>query len=333
MARASTTFQEIPRHGKPAIIVRSFGWAMLFLLAAYLINNVLVVWFDFPGLRGLGGEDNARALIEAGLFIVAILAGIGVVIASRDLSLRWDAHRVHMFNRYLARALFWSVFLVGIGDATIAFLRTESLIDPLFGEAAARNLARANWTGSHVHTVLIAAGFVIAAFTRSLSFIWLSLLIVLAELLIVISRFVFSYEQALMGDLVRYWYATLFLFASAYTLYDEGHVRVDILYAGLNRRTKGLLNAVGSVLLGMTTSWVILFVALNGPQSIVNAPVRNFEISQAGPFGMYVKYQMAAFIALFGVSMLIEFVSYFFNSVADMRDEPGHREPSQASAH
>ena len=76
--------------------------------------------------------------------------------------------------------------------------------------------------GPWVHVPLIVVGFVLALFTRTLGFPWLALLIVAAELLIVISRFVFSYEQALMGDLVRYWYAALFLFASAYTLLRRG---------------------------------------------------------------------------------------------------------------
>jgi hypothetical protein len=48
---------------------------------------------------------------------------------------------------------------------------------------------------------------------------------------------------------------------------------------------------------------------------------------------MFVKYQMAAFIGLFGVTMLIQFVSYFFDAVADARDEPGHREPAPAGGH
>ena len=76
-------------------------------------------------------------------------------------------------------------------------------------------------------------------------------MIVAAELLIVISRFVFSYEQTLMGDLVRYWYAALFLFASAYTLFDEGHVRVDVLYSTFKEKTKGKVNAYGAILLGI----------------------------------------------------------------------------------
>lgn len=306
---------------------------MLAMLAAFLINNVLVVWFGFPGLRGIGSEGGAAGWVNLALYILAIAGALAVVFTSPNRSLRWDAHLVHRFNTYLIRALFWAIFLVGLFDASIAFLRAETLTVPLFGDAIGQGLSRPNVVGPWVHIPLIALSFVIALFTRTLGFPWLALLIVAAELLIVISRFVFSYEQALMGDLVRYWYAALFLFASAYTLYEEGHVRVDILYAGLGRTTRGYLNAQGTILLGLTTAWVILWIAFNGPQSIVNAPVKNFEISQAGPFGMYVKYQMAAFIGLFGVTMLIQFVSYFFDAVADWYNEPGHRDPGHSAAH
>ena len=114
--------------------------------------------------------------------------------------------------------------------------------------------------------------------------------------------------------------------ASAYTLFDEGHVRVDVLYAGFGRTTKGFVNAIGSILLGMTTAWVILGVGFNGRQSIINSPVANFEVTQTGGVGMFVKYQMAAFLGIFAITMLIQFVSYLFEAVADYRDEPGHRD-------
>lgn len=332
MARVSA-HTEIPRHGRPAIVARIFGWSMLAVLAGFLVNNVLVVWWGYPGLRGFGTEAATDAWVQLAVYGVAVGLSVALVLASRNRSLRWDAHLVHSFNVYFIRALFWSVFLVGIADASIAFLRSEELASVLFGETIGGYFTRASWVGPFVHVPLIAASFVIAAFTRTLGFMWLALLIVAAELLIVISRFVFSYEQALMGDLVRYWYAALFLFASAYTLYDEGHVRVDILYASLGRSTRGYLNAQGTILLGMTTAWVIVVIAFNGPQSIVNAPVKNFEISQAGPFGMYIKYQMAAFIGLFAITMLIQFVSYFFDAVADKRGEAGHRDPAHPSKH
>ncbi|MBV7409364.1 TRAP transporter small permease subunit [Maritimibacter sp. DP1N21-5] len=324
---------EIPLHGKPAILQRLFGWIMLGVLAAFLVNNVLVVYFGFPGTATVTAEGGVLAMVQAALYAVGIAIAAVFVLITQDRSIRWDAHRIHMFNVYLIRALFWSVFFVGVVDAVIAFARVEDFFTPHLGQDTARALARANWVGPYIHAPLVVLAFIVALFTRTLGFTWLALLIVTAELLIVVSRFLFSYEQALMGDLVRYWYAALFLFASAYTLFDEGHVRVDILYAGMGRTRKGLFNAFGTILLGMTTVWVILAVGFGGRQSIINAPLANFEVSQAGPFGMFVKYQMALFIGLFGITMLIQFVSYFFDAVADARDEPGHREPAPSDAH
>ena len=323
---------EILRQGEAAPSHRIFGWVVLAAMTAFLINNILEVGFGFPGLTEIF-SGSAGAWVPALVYVALAALAIANVLRTPSRTLRMDAQSIHNFNIYLIRALFFAVFFVGIADAAIALLRTESLLEPLFGQDLARNLGRANWVGPVVHMPLVVLGFIVAVFTRTLGFTWLALLIVVAELLIVISRFVFSYEQALMADLVRYWYAALFLFASAYTLFDEGHVRVDILYASFTRRRKGTMNAIGTVLLGMATCWVILAICFNGKQSIVNAPVMNFEVSQAGPFGMYAKYQMAAFIALFAVTMLIEFVSYYFEAVADHRDEPGHRNTESVSAH
>ena len=118
-------------------------------------------------------------------------------------------------------------------------IEREGLLPVLFNESTASALLRSGFIGPNIHLPLIIVGFLIAVFSRTLGFLWLALMIVAAELLIVISRFVFSYEQTLMGDLVRYWYAALFLFASAYTLFDEGHVRVDVLYSTFKEKTKG----------------------------------------------------------------------------------------------
>ena len=54
-----------------------------------------------------------------------------------------------------------------------------------------------------------------------------------------------------MGDLVRFWYAALFLFASAYALIHEGHVRVDVLYTSFSESKKAWTNTIGSSILGI----------------------------------------------------------------------------------
>lgn len=306
---------------------------MLGVLSAFFINNALIVGWDLPGLRDLlaGNAAGAAGWVSVAVYAACIGLAIVFVLSTPNRALRWDAMRIHAFNSYLIRACFWVVLLVGLVDAAIALMRVESLLPLMFSPAMVTDLGRVQFVGPYVHIPLIVLGMVIALFSRTLGFHWLALMIVAAELLIVISRFVFSYEQALMGDLVRYWYAALFLFASAYTLFEEGHVRVDVLYANFGPTRRGFFNAWGSILLGMTTAWVIIWIGFNGKQSIINSPVMNFEVTQSGTTGMFIKYQMAAFLGIFAVTMLIQFISYFLESVADWRDQPGRREVAPVS--
>jgi TRAP-type mannitol/chloroaromatic compound transport system permease small subunit len=167
-------------------------------------------------------------------------------------------------------------------------------------------------------------GFALALVTRTLGFQWLALAVVLAELAIVISRFVFSYEQAFQADLVRFWYGALFLFASAYTLYADGHVRVDVIYSGMSVKKQGFVNMIGCLVMGVLFCWIILVMGMDGKASVVNAPILALEITQAG-FGMYVKYMMAGFLAVFAVTMMLQFCSYLLESAADWRGDPGGR--------
>jgi len=40
---------------------------------------------------------------------------------------------------------------------------------------------------------------------------------------------------------------------------------------------------------------------------------------------------MAAFLAIFAITMLIQFTSYFLEAIADYRNEPGHRKPASVA--
>ncbi|MEM1201487.1 MAG: permease, partial [Pseudomonadota bacterium] len=120
--------------------------------------------------------------------------------------------------------------------------------------------------------------------------------------------------------------------ASAYTLIEEGHVRVDVLYAGFQQKTKGLVNVIGSLFLGISLCWVILVLGMGGKSAIITSPLLTFEVSQSG-FGMYVKYLMAAFLAIFAVSMMVQFTGYMLEAYADYRGDPGKRKLESAPSH
>ncbi|NQW15732.1 MAG: TRAP transporter small permease subunit [Rhodobacter sp.] len=317
---------ETPQHRTPAPVARIIGWTMVAALVAFLINNVMNVGFDIPTATAIYAGQGGAAFMPWIVYAIAVAAAVIFVIRTPYTALRTDAMKLHKVNVYLIRAFFFTVLIVGVVDVTIALFRVENVLAIFFSEDMVRNFNLARFVGLYIHIPLIILSFILAAYSRTLGFAWLALMIVAAELLIVITRFVFSYEQAFMGDLVRYWYAALFLFASAYTLFDDGHVRVDILYAGFTNKTRGFVNAIGSIVLGSATCWVILAIGFNGKQSIINAPVWNFEITQTGSIGMFVKYQMAAFLGIFAATMLIQFISFFFEAVADYRQEPGRRE-------
>ncbi len=316
----------------PALLMRIFGWTMLATLVTYLLNNYLIIKKGLPGITPLFSNDfSAQALLQAAIYLAGFVLALMYVLGSRHKPLRADASAITRFNTFLIRGFFWAVLFVGLADMAISFLRVEGLLGNVVSEEMVKQLGRSSYRGLYIHYPLIALGFLIAIFTRTLGFHWLAILIVAAELTIVITRFIFSYEQAFMGDLVRFWYAALFLFASAYTLLEEGHVRVDVFYAGLSRRAKGAVNAFGSILLGMTLCWTILILGFKGKASIIYGPLSNFEVSQSG-FGMYTKYLMAGFLAVFAVTMLIQFVSQMFEAYADLRNDPGGREAEAEDA-
>lgn len=326
------------RYPAPAnvLLVRVFGWIVLALMAAFLANVVMTFYLGLPGAAPIvrrmfeGAEaasdtGTAWGWLQIAIYVFLPLAVAARIAVSPRRTLRADAGLISRGNGYLVCAVFWAMVTVGLSDALVSFLRVEGLLDAVVGSGLASDLSRSAYRGVHLHLPALAAGFLIACFSRTLGFHWLALLVVLAELLIVFSRFVFSYEQAFMADLVRLWYAALFLLSSAYTLQDDGHVRVDLLYAGLRRSGKGCVNALGAVLLGMTFACTVLLVGMWSATGVINAPLMVFETTLTG-FGMQTKYLLAGLLGVFAVSMLIEFVASLFVAVADMRGDPGGRD-------
>ena len=299
---------------------RFLGWFFINMLIAFMINNILNLAYKIPFAIELITKNELLSLLPILIYLVAFGLSLFISYINLDKSYKWDSDLLHRFNLYFIRSCFWSVLLIGSIDVAIAFMRVEEVSNMLFDDYLVRALKKPSFVCTFIHIPLVFVSFVIGYFSKTLGFTWLALMIVCAELFIVITRFVFSYEQSFMGDLVRYWYAALFLFASAYTLFEDGHVRVDVFYANLKSKTKSIVNAAGSILLGISTCIAILFVGFNGKQSIINSPILNFEITQTGSIGMFVKYQLAAFLGVFAISMLIQFISYYFSSLSKMNE-------------
>jgi len=312
------------------IIIRIFSYSLLAMTFVFLVNNVLTVWFDWPGIKqlfahyGMFGFRKLSKPLEASIlttayiqlffYFASVLLAIFYVIKSIKQTLKTDAEILTKFTTYIIRSSFWAVLIVGLADLLISFMVVEKLVGPVLGETLRVKLVIPAFRITFVHFPLILISFVIGYFTRSVGFIWLAVLVVASEFFIVVSRFIFEYEQAFQGDLVRFWYSALYLFASAYALMHEGHVRVDVLYTGFSERKKAWTNSMGSLFLGIPLCLIVLFLGMGGKASIINGPVISFEITQQGSNGLYLLYLMAVYLAVFAVSMLTQFTSYFMSS-------------------
>jgi TRAP-type mannitol/chloroaromatic compound transport system permease small subunit len=312
------------------IFLRVFSYSILAFTFIFLANNVLTIWFEWPGLKQLfahyglfgfkklstplSGSVLNLCFIQLIFYFLSFIVVLIYVFKSINQTLETDAKILTNITAYIVRSSFWAVLIVGIADFLISFLVVEKLAEPIFNEDIKINLVIPSFRITFIHFPLILLSFVIGYFTRSVGFIWLAVLVVGSEFLIVLSRFIFQYEQAFQGDLVRFWYAALYLFASAYALIHEGHVRVDVLYTGFSERKKAWTNAIGSFAFGIPLCLIILFLGMGGKASIINGPVISFEITQQGSNGLYLLYLMAVYLAVFAVTMLIQFTSYFMSS-------------------
>jgi TRAP-type mannitol/chloroaromatic compound transport system permease small subunit len=315
----------------PDRALRVFAWTIVATMVAFLVNVYLTMWQEWPGVNAffehigsdsgsLVGNALVQAWVQVLLYPLALAVAIALIEFKPSRSLYGDYLALAAVSAYIVRAAFWAVLLVGIADMVISFMRVEGILARWFSAEIVTQLGRSSYRGATIHYPLIALSLVIAAFSRTIGFHWLALLVVVAEFQIVLARFIFSYEQAFMGDLVRFWYAALFLFASSYTLIHEGHVRVDVVYAYFSERGKAWANLFGSLLLGIPICWIILARGMSDKTSVITKPILSFEISQSG-FGMYTKYLMAGFLLIYAVSMMVQFSGYFLRSAAVLRGE------------
>jgi len=64
----------------------------------------------------------------------------------------------------------------------------------------------------------------------------------------VVMRYFFNDVSIAMQELEWHLFAVMFMFGIGYTLKEDGHVRVDIIYDQMSKKTQAIINLVGSLL-------------------------------------------------------------------------------------
>jgi TRAP-type mannitol/chloroaromatic compound transport system permease small subunit len=91
---------------------------------------------------------------------------------------------------------------------------------------------------------------------------WCALAMVVVQVVVVLMRYVLGVGSIWLSEAVVYAHATLFMGASAWTLQQGGHVRVDIFYADASPRSRAVVDLLGAVVLLLPFCCVLAWFAL-----------------------------------------------------------------------
>lgn len=78
---------------------------------------------------------------------------------------------------------------------------------------------------------------------------WFTLALVVLTFTVVVLRYGFSLGWIWFQESITYLHAAVFMLAAAWTLGEDGHVRVDIFYRNASPRTRAVINVAGITLL------------------------------------------------------------------------------------
>ena len=90
---------------------------------------------------------------------------------------------------------------------------------------------------------------------------WLTVVMVLLTFIIVILRYGFNLGWIWLQESLTYFHVAVFSIAAAWTLQQDGHVRVDIFYASMSRKIRARVDLLGSLLFLVPFCIFILVIA------------------------------------------------------------------------
>ena len=93
----------------------------------------------------------------------------------------------------------------------------------------------------------------------------LYILIVLIVLVFstVFFRYVFNMSYIIIQEIIMYLHALIFMFGISYALKENSHVKIDILYNSLNKRTQRVISIAGLVSFILPTALFIIYISID----------------------------------------------------------------------
>lgn len=126
----------------------------------------------------------------------------------------------------------------------------------------------------------------------------------------VVMRYFFKTGSIAMQEMEWHLFSVIILLGVAYTLKEDGHVRVDLVYDKFSPKRKALINMVGSVL------FILPIALLVGLSSINNAHEAFLSMEQSGdPGGLPYRWIVKALIPFAFFLLIITTIGFFIRNL------------------
>lgn len=143
----------------------------------------------------------------------------------------------------------------------------------------------------------------------------LAALMVLAQLLVIIGRYIFDWSASWANEIVTYSFAGLFLLAASSALKNDDHVRVDILREKMSPKQCAGVDLAGLYIFMFPICLLILWAAIS--PSFVRSWLQ-FEGSRESD-GLQIYFLFRTLVPLFAVSLLSQGLSQALKAAIILR--------------
>ncbi len=143
---------------------------------------------------------------------------------------------------------------------------------------------------------------------------WTALALVILQFIAVVLRYVFGVGWIWVEESIIYLHATLFMAGAAYTLLQDGHVRVDIFYREATVRDKAWVDLLGTIFFLWPVSMLIL---IKGWPYVMSS----WSILEGSPetSGIPAVFLLKTLILIFAVTMIAQGVSMAARAILTLR--------------
>ena len=131
----------------------------------------------------------------------------------------------------------------------------------------------------------------------------------------VIMRYFFRAGNIGMQEMEWHLFSVIILLGISYTLKEDGHVRVDLIYDRLKPSKQAMINMLGAIF------FILPLAILVGLSSIENATEAYMSMEQSGdPGGLPYRWVVKALIPLAFLLLIISTVGFFIKNLIIYRE-------------